>query len=197
MNTYTADSITSAQARYLSGLLEAADGMLDRRQEVTGSDWTEARFAVRSQMLKVDEMTKREASAAISAAKENNQILSDEIAELEKAHGVSPVAPVAPVTEFVTTGMYQVGGRIFKVLPSRASDRHYAKELTGESETGFAFEYAKGAMRMIRPEHRMTTEQAAEFGRLTGSCCCCGRLLTDPNSIADGIGPVCKDKHFS
>jgi len=30
-----------------------------------------------------------------------------------------------------------------------------------------------------------------EKGRETGTCCCCGRPLTDPVSIAAGIGPIC------
>lgn len=29
------------------------------------------------------------------------------------------------------------------------------------------------------------------FGRKTGVCCCCGRELTDPESVAAGIGPIC------
>lgn len=32
-----------------------------------------------------------------------------------------------------------------------------------------------------------------EHGRLTGSCACCGRELTDPVSVARGIGPICAD----
>ena len=28
-------------------------------------------------------------------------------------------------------------------------------------------------------------------GQMTGECCCCGRELTDPESIANGIGPIC------
>jgi hypothetical protein len=35
---------------------------------------------------------------------------------------------------------------------------------------------------------------AVAFGRETGECSCCGRELTDPRSIALGIGPICKDK---
>lgn len=34
---------------------------------------------------------------------------------------------------------------------------------------------------------------AVEYGRATGSCSCCGRELTDPQSVARGIGPVCAD----
>lgn len=32
---------------------------------------------------------------------------------------------------------------------------------------------------------------ARAFGLRTGRCSCCGRELTDPESIADGIGPIC------
>jgi hypothetical protein len=35
---------------------------------------------------------------------------------------------------------------------------------------------------------------AVEYGRETGRCSCCGRELTNPESIALGIGPICKDR---
>lgn len=35
---------------------------------------------------------------------------------------------------------------------------------------------------------------AVAYGKRTGSCSCCGRTLTDPVSVADGIGPICKAK---
>lgn len=37
-------------------------------------------------------------------------------------------------------------------------------------------------------------EAAVRYGRLTGSCSCCGRALTDKNSVAAGIGPICATK---
>lgn len=33
---------------------------------------------------------------------------------------------------------------------------------------------------------------ARSHGRATGTCCCCGRELTDPASVAAGIGPICE-----
>ena len=35
---------------------------------------------------------------------------------------------------------------------------------------------------------------ARATGKLTGQCCCCGRTLTDPESIEAGIGPICASK---
>lgn len=37
-------------------------------------------------------------------------------------------------------------------------------------------------------------EAAQRYGKLTGRCCSCGRELTDPASIEDGIGPICAKK---
>jgi hypothetical protein len=35
--------------------------------------------------------------------------------------------------------------------------------------------------------------EAVSYGRITGNCGCCGRELTDPISVARGIGPICAD----
>lgn len=39
-------------------------------------------------------------------------------------------------------------------------------------------------------------EAALRYGRVTGSCSCCGRELTNPESIALSIGPICREKFF-
>lgn len=38
------------------------------------------------------------------------------------------------------------------------------------------------------------SQAARDYGKRTGVCCCCGRELTDPASIAAGIGPICATK---
>lgn len=35
------------------------------------------------------------------------------------------------------------------------------------------------------------SEYITHYGKDSGICCCCGRELTDPQSISAGIGPVC------
>lgn len=194
MNTTLVNEPTAKQLGFLNRLLNEADELLTRRFGITMIAWPEAAEAVR-RMRDTEGRTRKEVSAMIDAAMDNNKQLRAEVEALAEEHGIPEAAP-AP-KEFVTTGMYRVGERIFKVLPSRQSERHYAKELTGSPEDGFGFVYARGAMSLIGPEHRMTAEQAAQFGALTGTCCCCGKLLTDPVSIAAGIGPVCKGKYFS
>jgi len=39
-------------------------------------------------------------------------------------------------------------------------------------------------------------KEAIAYGRRTGVCACCGRELTDPESIDRGIGPVCAATWF-
>jgi hypothetical protein len=38
-------------------------------------------------------------------------------------------------------------------------------------------------------------EVAREYGRQTGYCCFCGRLLTDARSVENGFGPVCAEHY--
>lgn len=37
---------------------------------------------------------------------------------------------------------------------------------------------------------------AVAYGQRFGNCSCCGRLLTNPESIELGIGPICREKFF-
>lgn len=37
-------------------------------------------------------------------------------------------------------------------------------------------------------------EAAIKYGRQTGSCACCGRPLSNKQSVEIGIGPICKDR---
>lgn len=97
-------------------------------------------------------------------------------------------------------GMYKIGQDIFRVKISGAG-RPYANALVTENilngnyaDAAVWFEYAPGAIYRIKPEHRMTVEECAAFGVLYGTCCVCARTLTDPKSVAKGIGPVCEKR---
>lgn len=187
-------SASDKQIDFLNKLLDEAADMLRQRDEMTGRD--EALDIIGNDIypMRPDRSTlKAEASQDIGACLANNRALRSELDRLRATTNRTEVEP-----EFVGVGMYTLNGRIFKVLPSRSGNgRCYAKELIGESATGYSFAYAKGAMYRLRSEHRMSAEDAAEWGQLTGSCCCCGTLLTDPRSVKDGIGPVCSKKYFA
>lgn len=113
-------------------------------------------------------------------AKESEQVA------LFKAERETAAVPVEPARE----GMYRMGDKIYKVQKAvHGSGNLYAKELV---QGGFV--YAPGIVKRLNGSHRMTLEQAKEYGALYGTCCVCGRTLTDEVSIANGIGPVCAGK---
>lgn len=116
-----------------------------------------------------------------------------------KANDEKPKTPAAPAPAAVTEdGMYRTeDGTIFKVqVAVHGSGNLYAKKLLPPDEFGgkATFEYEAGAIRRLHPEDRMTLAEAKAFGALYGTCCVCGRTLTDEDSISAGIGPICSGK---
>lgn len=112
-----------------------------------------------------------------------------------EAKAAKPKAP--PVTE---DGMYlHPDGTVYKVqIAHHGSGRLYAKRLVvGATYADAArFEFDSGAIYRLSPSMKMTLEQAQAFGSLYGVCCVCAAVLTNEQSIADGIGPVCRTRVF-
>src|SRR5439155_22854116 len=91
-------------------------------------------------------------------------------------------------------GMYRTAcGDIFKVQVSRQSGRPYAKHLRPigwqrltelDDVVRFEFVYAPGAIQALRPDMRMTLDDAKAFGIKYGVCCVCGAFLKDATSVA-------------
>lgn len=95
----------------------------------------------------------------------------------------------------VPEGMHKFGGVIFKVqVAVHGSGRKYAKALQEDGNGGWAFEFVSGAINNLSQETLLSLEEAKEFGALYGTCCVCGRTLTNEESIAAGIGPICAEK---
>ena len=108
-------------------------------------------------------------------------------------------------------GMYRnpETGEFFKVqIAVHGSGHLYAKKLVVDTEpehnedgtiakaAKIHFEIARGMVFKLRPEWRLTLEQAQEFGALYGSCIRCGRTLTLEESIARKMGSWCFGKEF-
>lgn len=110
---------------------------------------------------------------------------------------IADPGPTQPRPE-LADGMYRKDGVIYKVQHAvNGSGNQYAKELKVRVRGGDAevwFEYAPGMVGRLRDEHKMCLEEAKQFGALYGTCCVCGRTLTNEESIAEGIGPVCRGK---
>jgi Family of unknown function (DUF6011) len=114
---------------------------------------------------------------------------------LAKPVKVSERRDAAPAAE-LEAGMYRkADGRIYKVQRAvHGSGKMTAKQLIAPSADGAyaaRFEYQGLASRFVAADERMSLEEARQYGALYGVCCVCARTLTDEDSIAAGIGPVC------
>jgi hypothetical protein len=98
-------------------------------------------------------------------------------------------------------GVYENNEGIFIVKRARESGNLYAKKLVEINadrltEDGdvvqIEFEYAKGAIFNIKPEHKMDFEKAKALSIRYGKCINCGRRLKAAVSVELGIGPVCR-----
>lgn len=83
-------------------------------------------------------------------------------------------------------GIYQdANGDVFKVIRSNRGFL-YAKQLVDGR-----FDFVSGAIKRLTAADKMSLAQAQQYGKLTNHCCRCGARLTDEDSIARGVGPVC------
>lgn len=98
------------------------------------------------------------------------------------------VVQANPVTEI---GMYVKDGVAFRVKRS-TQGRLYASRYNPLGLTkSERFVFEGGAIFRLSADNRMTLAEAQQAGHEFGICCACGAELTDPESIALGIGPVC------
>lgn len=97
-------------------------------------------------------------------------------------------------------GVYENANGVFIVKRTRDGQRLYAKRLIEINsdrlnEAGrfvhIEFEYAPGAIRDLRPEHKMSLEKAEQLAIRYGKCIVCGHGLKKGTSVARLIGPVC------
>lgn len=108
-------------------------------------------------------------------------------ANIERQQGEQKTAPTD-----LSEGFYRSGnGDIYQVVQARHGSHLLAKIL--DQETG-KFEYAGAAKRFVKADQRLTLEQAQEYGKQTGRCLVCSRVLTNKVSVAEGIGPVCRGR---
>lgn len=91
-------------------------------------------------------------------------------------------------------GIHNVNGQIIKIQRSQESGYLYAKVLLQELSGKWSFTHLQGGLKLVSEATKITLEDAKKYGQLYGTCCMCGRTLTDERSIAAGIGPVCAEK---
>jgi hypothetical protein len=99
----------------------------------------------------------------------------------------------APKVEPAEPGLYMVDGNIVKVYLTQ--NRRLATKVLHANGSHGSFSYSPGWLAKVRPEHRLTEEQARAFGKQHGFCCACALDLDDDRSLAVGYGPVCAKRY--
>lgn len=121
---------------------------------------------------------------------------SGQLVESPMIGGYGTVTPKPEPEPEITDGMWKLGDTIYKVQWNREKTNLYGKRLVVETysdTTVTSFEYEPGIVRKLTVgrAHKLSLEEAKEFGALYGTCCVCGRTLTNEESIEAGIGPIC------
>lgn len=102
--------------------------------------------------------------------------------------------PFTAAPELIADRLYRVpdgfplSGEIYRVYKAQAG------HLLAARWDGAKFVYQGAAARFAKPEWIMAQDEHMGFGQLFGTCGVCGIVLTDPESIERGIGPVCMKK---
>jgi len=100
--------------------------------------------------------------------------------------------PVPVVREKAPIGVYKRGDDIYRVIKGRQSQNTYAQKLTVDFNGAPTWVYVGAMVFELKVEELISPEVAAQMGRTVGYCVICGRYLTDAESVAKGIGPVCE-----
>lgn len=131
----------------------------------------------------------------------------DHVSDVKACYDAAKPAPAPEASpKEAGVGVYVLpDGTIVQVKPNKAKTRVYAKRwvsingerltLSDEHVKG-EWDYEPGLVNKVKPEYRMTLEQARRFILVYGQCCRCGRKLKAAKSVEAGIGPVCAN-YFS
>lgn len=138
-------------------------------------------------------MTKERATEVINRLKRHCGYEED--SWKKRADFVAP-APADEHSDPVTKeGLYRYDGHLYQVMRNKETDRLYAKLVTFvDGKKRPTLTYAKGMMKKLRVEHLVAAEEAQELTRKTGWCVF-GHFLTNPVSIARGMGPRCWERY--
>lgn len=95
----------------------------------------------------------------------------------------------------IEAGVYTNNTDTFRVYTGQQSGQMLAARVIQHENGRAEFEYVGKASRFITAAFRkLTIEEAARFGKATGTCIVCARRLDVPESVDRGIGPVCYSK---
>jgi hypothetical protein len=159
---------------------------------------TESQFSFLIKLIGQAYATDPTARAAelVSAAGLDKAGASLRIDALKALAKSAPTAPISAPTYLPSFGSYLVNGKVLTVKkPKWAGSPTW---LTIDNALGGSFEKPKAfAAALLAQIDTADKAHAAviAYAKATGKCGVCHKTLTDPASIAAGIGPVCAKKY--
>ena len=92
---------------------------------------------------------------------------------------------------YLHPGIYRrEDGEIFRVRLTRSRTRVYTQRWSRKGN-GYEFSYEIDALDSLTAADLLPLDKAREISRQCGQCLACAKLLSDPKSLAAGIGPSC------
>lgn len=159
-------------------------GHLTERQEAAVRNAAAKSAARKAQWAA--EKAAREAGAAVLSMAKIRSGFDSAVRYLKR-----PKLRVADVQFSLAPATGQNAGCIYVV---RASDDTYLGKITPEDKFLRSRECAEADAETVARVAADPKAAAEAHGHEYGQCSCCGRELTDPESVARGIGPVCQKR---
>lgn len=140
-------------------------------------------------VVSAEDLGRRDVSSLIDSLKSAAD--AGRSAERQQKNERRVVQEAVAAASGLDAGMYSRNGTPFRVYPARNGGH-----LLAQSMIDGKWVYMGAASRFVTADMKMSLEEAREYGLQTGVCICCARVLTDPESVERGIGPVCLRKYF-
>lgn len=135
---------------------------------------------------------------------------AERCAARDMQRGKTSAQPKAVGNAFAAKNLHEVMQRhtTFRADRLRLSRRNqdqlvwikFGEDLVGKIDNGLVVLFKAAdpnrdaIVALIREFDANPIGAAMKYGKLSGTCCSCGRDLTDPESIELGIGPVCRGR---
>lgn len=110
----------------------------------------------------------------------------------QNAHNAQLKRPVLRVGELTLTLAPPGGKNPGAIYVTRAGDVYLGKVKDGVYSP--SRDATAADLTLVEETGRDPLALAVAYGRRTGNCACCGRTLSDPESVERGIGPICLSK---
>lgn len=147
-----------------------------------------------------------------SLLKEKGFITETDISTLYKRHNYSAKQIIDALlklprklntepTEEITEGAYWfINDKGERLIARVQRTKNGAKRLYAKLQTevgGQHFEYEPGLIRKLKAADKLNLSEMQQFAAQYSQCADCGTHMTNPISIARGVGPVCSGKGYT